>query len=65
MNRKLEKNAHQLRKREQDLEDFLRHDVRPFLDDQADAEYFTESPRPVPNEAMRLLSELDQLLENK
>lgn len=36
-------------------------DLRDFLDGQADAEYFTDSPSPVPNEAMRLLARLDEL----
>ncbi len=36
-------------------------DLREFLDGQADAEYFTESPQPQPNEAMRLLVRLNEL----
>jgi hypothetical protein len=35
-------------------------DLRDFLDDQADAEYFTDSPSPVPNDAMRLLCRLNE-----
>lgn len=36
-------------------------DLRDFLDSQADAEYFTDSPAPVPNEAMSLLVRLNEL----
>lgn len=36
-------------------------ELRDFLSEQADAEYFTDSPAPQPNEAMRLLTELNEL----
>lgn len=43
-----------------DVEEFVA-ELREFLDGQADAEYFTDSPTPVPNKAMRLLVEFDRL----
>lgn len=35
-------------------------DIEAFLDDQADAEYFTDGSAPIPNEAMHLLMRLKQ-----
>lgn len=35
---------------------------RGYFDDRADAEYFTDSPTPLPNEEMRLLVEIDDAL---
>lgn len=46
--------------RERELENWL-IDLREFLENQADAEYKTDSPSPVPNDAMRLLVTLKQL----
>src|SRR5262249_6157361 len=36
-------------------------DLREYLDQHADAEYLADIPHPVPNDAMRLLVELDRL----
>ncbi len=36
-------------------------ELRDFLDDQADAEYFTDSGMPQPNKAMSLLVELNEI----
>lgn len=36
-------------------------DLREFLSNQQDAEYFTDDPAPHPNEAMKLLVRLNQL----
>jgi len=38
--------------------DAVLDEIEAFLDDQADAEYFTDSASPVPNTAMRLLMRL-------
>lgn len=38
-------------------------ELRDYFDQRADAEYFTDSPRPVANDEMRHLSEIDELLQ--
>ncbi len=46
--------------RERDISGFI-EELRDFLDDQADAEYFTDSGQPQPNKAMSLLIELNEI----
>jgi hypothetical protein len=41
----------------------LLEDLRAFLEDQADAEYFTDRAGPVGNEAMRLMVRVDEELD--
>lgn len=49
----------ELRKRQPDP-DFIA-DLRDFLQDHADAEYLPADARPRPNQAMRLLTRLDEI----
>lgn len=44
-------------------QDFV-DELRDFLSDRADAEYFTDGSAPVPNAAMRLLSRLAVIYPN-
>lgn len=45
-----------------DQKDLLTH-LRKFFDGRADAEYFTDSPSPVPNHDMRILVMIDEALK--
>jgi hypothetical protein len=39
----------------------LMSDIKEYFDSRADAEYFTDSPSPHPNEEMRLLTRIREL----
>lgn len=38
--------------------DAILDEIEAYLDERSDAEYFTDSPVPIPNEEMHLLSRL-------
>lgn len=51
-----------LRTRLQRAEELLRDELKPYMEDRADAEYSTDSPNAKPNEEMRLLTQINDVL---